>query len=475
MATIPIPTGTPTAERRSSIPTVIKTAKPKPTAKNTGGLSAELYAQYPLTQEWAYANDITNSAQPVGQGWDATATPLNSKRLAAAVNASNAIITDGSGDNAFQMSIFVSDTEMDSAITGTTAQSQMVQDFYPHSFVAPSIVVTGWSLDQSDYGLLCEFIHNCQYKSITSNSSSWPSFMTQLWVFGRDRNRGTDGTRQNTKGVTLSNPQNIMPNYQADPIKGPKGVYYNQTIRGSHQPTVAKGYIQTMPRIHAQFEYAVQWQFSFVVAAMLQGLYSESASLSKSILGLSTNSTNTWQNMLADAENVGVSTVTAQQNRSSLSYAASNAATLVGAPPTGASSSANTASVTPSGSQQQQVSQVASQYGLSPKTVWGVYGTESTFGTNPSNSGSGPNGGAKGPFQFEDSTWAEYGDGGNVMNFSDALTAACKYLAALGANSNPTSAATITAINNYNGNNGGADANTAYALSVIKFGNQFGS
>ena len=134
-------------------------------------------------------------------------------------------------------------------------------------------------------------------------------------------------------------------------------------------------------------------------------------------------------------------------------------------------SSTSTSPTTPTaplkGSQKQQVAQVARQYGLSPKTLWGVYGTESSFGANPGTSSAG----AQGPFQFIPSTWAQYGHG-NVQNFSSALLAAAKYLHSLGANSNPNSPQTAAALNNYNGNGGGASL-TSYVSSVLHFGGMF--
>lgn len=112
--------------------------------------------------------------------------------------------------------------------------------------------------------------------------------------------------------------------------------------------------------------------------------------------------------------------------------------------------------------------QAANKYGLSPQTLWGIYGTETSFGANTSVSSAG----AKGPMQFMDATWAKYGGGRNVTSFDAAMPAAAHYLHDLGANSNPTSPATIAAVNAYNGNGGGSDANTSYFQSVLKLGSQ---
>lgn len=119
-------------------------------------------------------------------------------------------------------------------------------------------------------------------------------------------------------------------------------------------------------------------------------------------------------------------------------------------------------------SQQIITVQAANKYGLSPQTLWGIYGTETTFGANTSDSSAG----AQGPMQFEPATWHKYGGGRNVRSFDAAMPAAAHYLHDLGADGNPTSAATIAAVNAYNGNGGGSNASTTYFQSVLKLGSQ---
>lgn len=129
----------------------------------------------------------------------------------------------------------------------------------------------------------------------------------------------------------------------------------------------------------------------------------------------------------------------------------------------------STSSAVPSGSEKQQIQQVAGSYHIAPQTLWGVYGTETSFGKNVTTSSAG----AEGPFQFEPATWATYGAGGNIQSFSDALVGAAKYLASLGANSDPNSTATAAALNAYNGNGGGSSTLTSYFQSVLHLGATF--
>ncbi len=74
----------------------------------------------------------------------------------------------------------------------------------------------------------------------------------------------------------------------------------------------------------------------------------------------------------------------------------------------------------------------AAEYSV-PWTVLAAIGkVESGFGQNDGPSSAG----ALGPMQFEPSTWALYGDGGDIMDPADAIPAAARLLAANGAPGN---------------------------------------
>lgn len=70
----------------------------------------------------------------------------------------------------------------------------------------------------------------------------------------------------------------------------------------------------------------------------------------------------------------------------------------------------------------QIITQAAQRYGVDPKILWGLYGTESSFGHNPSRSSAG----AVGPFQFLPST--AKGMGVDPYNFKSAAFGAARYL-----------------------------------------------
>lgn len=68
------------------------------------------------------------------------------------------------------------------------------------------------------------------------------------------------------------------------------------------------------------------------------------------------------------------------------------------------------------------ITQAAQKYGIDPKILWGLYGTETSFGKNVSRSSAG----AVGPFQFLPST--AKGMGVNPNDFTSAAYGAAKYL-----------------------------------------------
>ncbi len=70
----------------------------------------------------------------------------------------------------------------------------------------------------------------------------------------------------------------------------------------------------------------------------------------------------------------------------------------------------------------QIITEAARKYGVSPKLLWGLYGTETSFGKNVSRSSAG----AVGPFQFLPST--ARGMGVNPYNFKSAAYGAARYL-----------------------------------------------
>lgn len=102
----------------------------------------------------------------------------------------------------------------------------------------------------------------------------------------------------------------------------------------------------------------------------------------------------------------------------------------------------------------------AEKVGINQAYLWGVFGTESSYGTNNAKGG---------PFQFEPPTAKQYGyplgvnEGSSITDlkaFEKQAEVAAKYLKALGINKNPQAA-----LEEYNSGKAGGDA--AYYKKVV--------
>lgn len=328
----------------ATVPTSSSPEKPSTTrTTKSSGVGARLQTKVPAVNanasavgvgipwqtgnaNWDISQDNTGFAPPVAQGYDATAATLNAKRKANAMARANGfLVTRNKGP---QMPMFVLATNIDTSIGGSSAQSQLVQDWYPRNFVQPVINVYGVSLDQEDYGTLCEFVHNSQFDAVSS--PSWPVSMTQLVVLGSSGWDSLPGmVRKEIVGAS-SGGRGVQSQFtQVGPNGGPQNQsHVNQIVRGDHDAIIAKGYINSMPRIHQQFTYSTLWQFDFTVAQMLEGPFRETAGVPRNLPNTNGMGPAMWVDMVTNSQTIGLSTVSSAQNKASLAYAASNAATI---------------------------------------------------------------------------------------------------------------------------------------------------
>lgn len=163
-------------------------------------------------------------------GYDVNAVKINQKRREAAEGAFNARLHDGT----WYVDFYVTQIGIGISLAGSTAQSRFTRDFYPHNMVMPSFVVEGVCLNQEDYGVLVEFVHQAQQKGVYDGT------LLQLDVTGN--------------GFKVAHP----------------------IMRGSHKPIHAQGFVRNMPRKHERFVYAPTFNFSFIVSTMFEGIYQES-------------------------------------------------------------------------------------------------------------------------------------------------------------------------------------------------------
>lgn len=173
------------------------------------------------------------------QAYDIRATRISEAQRTAAFAQANGVLCDGtSGDKeASKVEFFVSELSLDIGINGTTSQGRYTRDFYAHNIVLPSLKVKAQCLDQGDYGVLVEFIHQAQKKAVGNSANN----TMQLEIKGG-------------------------------------GLKVNRAImKGPHKRTCAQGFIPRIGRQYKQGKYAPIFSFNFTVAQSFSGIYEDVA------------------------------------------------------------------------------------------------------------------------------------------------------------------------------------------------------
>lgn len=122
---------------------------------------------------------------------------------------------------------------------------------------------------------------------------------------------------------------------------------------------------------------------------------------------------------------------------------------------------------------QEAIRRASEQYRINPAFLWGIFGVETSYGSNIRTSSTG----AKGPFQFEPATAAKYGYplGVNEPHITDwaafqqQANAAAHYLAASGGTHNPRGA-----IESYYAGHPGTAAGADYYSKVVAHARSYG-
>jgi hypothetical protein len=167
------------------------------------------------------------------QAYDIRATRISEARRNAAFGSANGVLCDGISKVLF----FVSELTLNVGISGTTSQGRYTRDFYAHNIVLPSLTVKGQCLDQGDYGVLVEFIHQAQKKAVGNAANN----ITQLEIKGG--------------GLKVNRP----------------------IMKGPHKRTCAQGFIPRIERKHKKGEYAPAFTFNFTIAQSFAGIYEDVA------------------------------------------------------------------------------------------------------------------------------------------------------------------------------------------------------
>lgn len=167
------------------------------------------------------------------QAYDIRATRISDDRRTAAFERANAVFCDGE----HKVEFFVSEMVLDLGLAGNTSQGRYTRDFYAHNIILPSFKVKAQCLDQGDYGVLVEFVHQAQVRAVKNAANN----TTQLEVKGGG-----------------------FPGNARHPI-----------MRGPHKRTCIQGFVPRIERRYKTGEYAPIFEFSFTVAQSFEGLYED--------------------------------------------------------------------------------------------------------------------------------------------------------------------------------------------------------
>src|SRR5271166_2483296 len=110
------------------------------------------------------------------QAYDIRATRISGGRREAAFERANAILCDGES----KIEFFVSEMKLDLGLAGNTSQGRLTRDFYAHNIILPSLQIKAQCLDQGDYGVLVEFVHQAQVRAVKNAANN----TTQLEIKG---------------------------------------------------------------------------------------------------------------------------------------------------------------------------------------------------------------------------------------------------------------------------------------------------
>lgn len=169
-----------------------------------------------------------------GEGWDVEKPKISQGRREAALGAANGILS-GFGH---RVRFFVNKVETSIGIGGTYGQGRRVRDFYPQSLIMPTYQITGQTLDQNDYGLLCEFVHESHQSAMGHGEPIQLDILSGGFI--RYRSEKQEAHRY---------------------------------MKGVHKPISASGFVESMPRKHQQGEYAPIFTFGFAVVESYVGIF----------------------------------------------------------------------------------------------------------------------------------------------------------------------------------------------------------
>lgn len=139
--------------------------------------------------------------------------------------------------------LWVYEYEVDFTLAGSTGQSQMTRTFFPRNFQQAQFTIRCQTPNQFEYNRTAEFIRYSQRKAISTGDPA------TLQV-----NSGGSSTLQDDTGNVVAR------------LNG---------LRGRNKGFLADGYVEQIQRGGEFGEFAPEFEFSFVVATMRAGLWTD--------------------------------------------------------------------------------------------------------------------------------------------------------------------------------------------------------
>lgn len=174
--------------------------------------------------KWIGGDRLSAPNVPFNKGYNVYTTSLQASERGA-----NAWLTD-LYDNSY-VKLWVHEIATDLSISGTTGQSGLTRDFYPHNFTQMSFAITCQSPGQEVLGKTAEFVHKAQRNNITQNS---------------------------LMRITIPS----------------GGIAAGAGMKGRRSGLSLLGYIMNMPRIHT-LDPAPDFTFNFTVSSVSSGFLQE--------------------------------------------------------------------------------------------------------------------------------------------------------------------------------------------------------
>lgn len=184
-------------------------------------------------------NKIYGLHVPYDQGYDA-----RSHR-----NAPTAEQHDSSGylrrPDGAQIDMWIEEISADFSLSGTSGQSRMKRDFYPHSFNDVKLMVKGRVASTQEYNRLALFVREHHWRALDSINGGGTADQTLQFVLHNTYGNGHTWRKPRSQDSELG--------------------HALTNTKGPHRPWSVNGFVESINAGATRFEVAPQFEFAFVV------------------------------------------------------------------------------------------------------------------------------------------------------------------------------------------------------------------